>query len=283
MAADTKDRLASLVGGLFGDTAYSDLTIECDGRKWAVHRAVICPQSDYFKKACDGHFKEASKRHIALQEDSSDAVNAMVQFFYKGDYTEALDQHEDATKLLLHIHVYLIADKYQVSTLQDLARSKFNDRARSMPKTLSSNLNDLWDMASIVDELKHDGLVVILKHIDASSPDFGYIVEQIWKLEDVAPGLKASARDLMMKHPQALTEGKHGLIPLVLRIPELAAEVIYWMAAARAGQYYRCADGGCGKPMRVVTDVEVGYYGRTFTCSHCGVRHPELNLRGRKI
>lgn len=109
---------------LFGDATYADLTIECEGRTWAVHRAVICAQSSYFKKACDGGFKvehrrlsekrdtnfaqESADKRIALKEDSKDAVNAMVQFFYKADYEDA---GGNASKLQFHTDVYLVADK----------------------------------------------------------------------------------------------------------------------------------------------------------------------------
>ena len=45
---------------LFADSKYSDLTIECEGRKWMVHRNIICPQCEYFEKICDGLFKACS-------------------------------------------------------------------------------------------------------------------------------------------------------------------------------------------------------------------------------
>lgn len=36
---------------------YSDLTITCGEKEFKVHRAVICPRSDYFDAACKGEFK----------------------------------------------------------------------------------------------------------------------------------------------------------------------------------------------------------------------------------
>lgn len=36
---------------------YSDLTITVNERKWKVHKSVLCTQSEYFDKMCDGGFK----------------------------------------------------------------------------------------------------------------------------------------------------------------------------------------------------------------------------------
>ena len=41
---------------------YTDSTITCDGITFEVHRAVVCPQSPFFKEALQGSFKEAVGR-----------------------------------------------------------------------------------------------------------------------------------------------------------------------------------------------------------------------------
>jgi len=42
---------------VFYSGKYADLTITCGERSWNVHEIVVCAQSDFFTKACDGAFK----------------------------------------------------------------------------------------------------------------------------------------------------------------------------------------------------------------------------------
>lgn len=41
----------------FNSPKYSDLTVVCDSDVYNLHRAIICPRSTWFDKACDGSFK----------------------------------------------------------------------------------------------------------------------------------------------------------------------------------------------------------------------------------
>jgi hypothetical protein len=47
---------------LLGSGKYSDLTLTCGSRSWKVHKGVICLQSDFFAKACDGDFRVSNAR-----------------------------------------------------------------------------------------------------------------------------------------------------------------------------------------------------------------------------
>lgn len=51
-----------LLSGLLGSGKYSDLTLTCGSQIWKVHKGVMCLQSDFFAKACDGDFKVSNAR-----------------------------------------------------------------------------------------------------------------------------------------------------------------------------------------------------------------------------
>lgn len=88
---------------LYSSEKYSDLVIKCQGRQWKVHRAVVCPQSKPLAAAVDGNFKvlslstcdvfclpeqEATTGEIDLEGDEPDIVELMLQFLYKGAYSD---------------------------------------------------------------------------------------------------------------------------------------------------------------------------------------------------
>ncbi|KAK6332981.1 hypothetical protein TWF718_010807 [Orbilia javanica] len=66
---------------------YSDFTIKCGSKEWKVHRAVICPQSEYFRIVCDSNFKEKFEAELDLSEESPFDVENILKFLYMGEYT----------------------------------------------------------------------------------------------------------------------------------------------------------------------------------------------------
>ncbi|KAF5539801.1 amino acid transport gap1, partial [Fusarium phyllophilum] len=93
------DALANLLKT--GD--YSDLTITCGKDQYRVHKAIICPRSNFFKAACDGKFKEAQTGKVNLPDDDPRAVCMMIEYLYHDAYTPpprdgALDAHLSDTE-----------------------------------------------------------------------------------------------------------------------------------------------------------------------------------------
>lgn len=73
------NELMSALATLLEAGKYSDLTIVCGERRWAVHRAVICSRSGFFDGACSNRFREAETGIIDLSEDEEDAVEHMIK------------------------------------------------------------------------------------------------------------------------------------------------------------------------------------------------------------
>lgn len=71
--------------------------------------------------------QEAAERKIDLSDDPPAAVEALIHYMYNLDYNEQLGStHAGTSPLMLHVHTCVIADKYDVKPLKNLAVSKFN-------------------------------------------------------------------------------------------------------------------------------------------------------------
>ncbi|KAI0096202.1 hypothetical protein GGR51DRAFT_553681 [Nemania sp. FL0031] len=118
---------------LYHSAEYSDLTISCGERRYRVHKALICPRSDFFAAACRGDFKENREGIVDLPDDDPRAVEMMVYYFYhfRYDLAETLTEDVDTdaspmpSALVLHVLIYALAEKYNIQGLKASALEEF--------------------------------------------------------------------------------------------------------------------------------------------------------------
>ncbi|KAI1286160.1 hypothetical protein F5Y03DRAFT_380777 [Xylaria venustula] len=78
--------LRKLLKELYSNGKYSDLTISCRGREHRVHKAIVCPRSDFFAQACRG-VTEGYAQVVNLSGDDPDASEMIVYYLYHADYS----------------------------------------------------------------------------------------------------------------------------------------------------------------------------------------------------
>nr|POF16315.1 hypothetical protein CFP56_23833 [Quercus suber] len=161
MANQSKiDSLTPDMAALFANPKYSDLEIQCHGKVFSVHRAIVCARS-----------KEAGERIVKHEMFDSATMSRMLHFMYEDMYatdaetitmaksedtelnpapttTDDYIEGEMATSViasktvdrstekessmnfevaLAHVNVYLIADFYDVPDLKGLALRNFDE------------------------------------------------------------------------------------------------------------------------------------------------------------
>ncbi|KAI7164295.1 hypothetical protein KC349_g768 [Hortaea werneckii] len=113
---------------LFEAGKTADFTLICGSDRYLVHRLLLALHSVYFERLFDTEFKEALTGECELHDDHPAAVALMIKYFYSFDYATDANTDENFANLLeMHAHVYVVADKYGVEDLKQLACRKFTD------------------------------------------------------------------------------------------------------------------------------------------------------------
>ncbi|THY06133.1 hypothetical protein D6D02_02574 [Aureobasidium pullulans] len=158
----SKDQLVATIAKLHESGAYSDLKIVCGSETYNVHKAIICPQSTFFKIACRPNaFQEGRtgvieipvssgrdaafyKNPIAIEEfdwdldvETATSVKLMIHYLYHHDYLEQADsvprvfwsttEHLGQGILAQHSRMYAMGEKYGVPGLKALAATRYKE------------------------------------------------------------------------------------------------------------------------------------------------------------
>ncbi|KAL5385143.1 hypothetical protein DPSP01_004953 [Paraphaeosphaeria sporulosa] len=93
-----------------------------------MNREFLCSTSRYFANALNGPFKEASTHIVRLRHDFPWAIYAMLDFLKNGCYYMyplLCKQYPRITILDLHVHGYIVADKYELSALAEYSAKHY--------------------------------------------------------------------------------------------------------------------------------------------------------------
>jgi hypothetical protein len=134
--------LKSSLERLYRTREYSDLVVSCKGKEYHVHKAVLCPRSDFFAAACREGFKEGREARIDLPEDDPRIVEIMVFYFYHLDYMNGFGNDFGAFED--HIHIKKDAEPYmpdvKLVEQPESAPIEFNTEGLEIYWTSSSDL-----------------------------------------------------------------------------------------------------------------------------------------------
>eukprot|EP00415_Alexandrium_ostenfeldii_P000993 UN0993 len=127
----SSERAEDLLKSLWVHRRFHDVVIECEERKFEVHRAVLAETSPVFKAMLASGMQEDWKRVVHIDGHPSPALEAMLQYIYTGDLPDSYDS----------VAVLVLADKYELPGLaQDcvaaLLKSMCADNALTVMRTV---------------------------------------------------------------------------------------------------------------------------------------------------
>ena len=89
-ATSQPSALKTAIATLYHSGKYSDLTLECDGLRFKVHKSVVCGRSPVLEKECDGNFLEGKTGYVVVGAPDANryTVRRMLDYLYKDDYND---------------------------------------------------------------------------------------------------------------------------------------------------------------------------------------------------
>ncbi|EPE33775.1 POZ [Glarea lozoyensis ATCC 20868] len=127
----TKKESSRLLEGIcsaWNDGDYSDFQITCRGHKFLVHKLVLGTQSGYFSVLFRNNFKEVSTGVLELENDDPKIVRLVLECLYKPPRAHGHRLGKwfgDSRSIPRLVDAYILANKWQIPEVQELACSKY--------------------------------------------------------------------------------------------------------------------------------------------------------------
>jgi hypothetical protein len=200
-----RDKTTWMTAGLkkhFDDAQYSDMIVRCRDDEYRVHRVIVSSHSQWFSKVCAKvPPDDPSSQTVDLSADDPDAVDAMLQYFYQLDYADTFlglsSVGYTIYTLLPHIDVYLLAERYSIPGLKQLACEKFEARA-SMLSRVEVSKDKFFQAIRIIyastrpgeDDLRKVAVKLCADHAEQYILQGGKTAARVFKLMDEIPAFR---------------------------------------------------------------------------------------------
>ncbi|KAF1998968.1 hypothetical protein P154DRAFT_523594 [Amniculicola lignicola CBS 123094] len=216
-----RDPSVYLTAGLqkhFADARFSDLIVRCRDDEYHVHRVILCSHSQWFAKVCataspvrqpytdlsiqSTHPSQTTESQcIDLSADDPDAVDAMLQYCYQLDYADKFLGLSSAGYTIYtlspHIDIYLLADRYAIPGLKQLAIDKFESRAIVLSK-VEVNKDKFFQAIRVIyastragdDGLRRVAVRLCADHSEKYILQGGKTAARVFKLMDDIPAFR---------------------------------------------------------------------------------------------
>nr|AAQ22660.1 At3g01790 [Arabidopsis thaliana]BAF01519.1 hypothetical protein [Arabidopsis thaliana] len=153
------EQKAAFLGGLvvsFKEQMHTDVLVKPgeEAPPIPTHKAVLAARSKVFRNMLDSdECKTSPEESITLPDLSHDELRSLLEFLYSGNLKAPYNQYRS---------LYLAADKYDISYLQDVCRNHF------IASLSSRNVLDILELASIPCDtiLKDAAINHIVKHME---------------------------------------------------------------------------------------------------------------------
>lgn len=115
-------------------------------------------------RRADSGCSEASNNRISLDEDDPQTVACFIHYLYHFDYINF--KQTGISPIVMDVRMYVVADKYLVEPLKNLAAKKFGDGARGRWNTraFADAIRKVYESAAKDSPLKHTIIEVVELH-----------------------------------------------------------------------------------------------------------------------
>ncbi|KAI7282061.1 hypothetical protein KC345_g3723 [Hortaea werneckii] len=191
----------------------SDLTIECEGRVFKVHKLIVSTRSPVLARAIANGFQESQTNVIKHSQHDADTMERMIAYIYKGDYQLPLAPNVTVpnnmpgasgtanelaitgsnARLIVHARVYALADYYDVQGLGDVALQRFRQDMQGL--VIGGFIYVLREINEIVskDDTRLRGTIhdIYFRNIDKFANDGSFMtaLASLTGLQDLTVGL----------------------------------------------------------------------------------------------